>query len=144
MTRDIDFVVELSEPDIDRMIEQFHQDFYIERDMIQQALQHQTMFNMIHMPTIIKVDCVVRKDTPYRREEFSRRQSVNIEGNSLTIVAPEDLILSKLEWAKETRSEVQMGDVRNLLRTVARLDQNYLKQWASVLGVQTMLQELNQ
>lgn len=144
MTRDIDFVVELSEPDIDRMIEQFHQDFYIERDMIQQALQQQTMFNMIHMPTVIKVDCVIRKDTPYRREEFSRRQSVNIEGNSLTIVAPEDLILSKLEWAKETRSEVQMGDVRNLLRTVARLDQDYLKQWASVLGVQTMLQELNQ
>ena len=126
------------------MIEQFHQDFYIERDMIQQALQQQTMFNMIHMPTVIKVDCVIRKDTPYRREEFSRRQSVNIEGHPLTIVAPEDLILSKLEWAKETRSEVQMGDVRNLLRTVARLDQDYLKQWASVLGVQTMLQELNQ
>ena len=144
MTRDIDFVVELSEPDIDRMIEQFHQDFYIERDMIQQALQQQTMFNLIHMPTVIKVDCVIRKDTPYRREEFSRRQSVNIEGYPLTIVAPEDLILSKLEWAKETRSEVQMGDVRNLLRTVARLDQDYLKQWASVLGVQTMLQELNQ
>ena len=102
------------------------------------------MFNMIHMPTVIKVDCVIRKDTPYRREEFSRRQSVNIEGHPLTIVAPEDLILSKLEWAKETRSEVQMGDVRNLLRTVAKLDQDYLKQWASVLGVQTMLQVLNQ
>ncbi len=144
MTRDIDFVVELSKPDIDRMIKQFHQDFYIERDMIQQALQKQTMFNLIHMPTVIKVDCIIRKDTSYRREEFSRRQSVNIEGHPLTIVAPEDLILSKLEWAKDTRSEIQMEDVRNLLRTVARLDQNYLKQWATVLGVQTILQELNQ
>ncbi len=144
MTRDIDFVVELSEPAIDRMIEQFHQDFYIEREMIQQALQQRTMFNLIHMPTVIKVDCVIRKDTPYRLEEFSRRQPVNIEGHTLTIVSPEDLILSKLEWAKETRSEVQMGDVRNLLCTIDRLDQDYLKQWASVLGVQKTLQELNQ
>ena len=144
MTRDIDFVVELSEPAIDRMIEQFHQDFYIEREMIQQALQQRTMFNLIHMPTVIKVDCLIRKDTPYRLEEFSRRQPVNIEGHTLTIVSPEDLILSKLEWAKETRSETQLADIRNLLTMVSGLNHPYLEKWASTLGVTQLLQELSQ
>jgi len=29
-------------------------------------------------------------------------------------VSKEDLIISKLFWAKDSRSEVQLGDVRNL------------------------------
>ena len=65
------------------MIKQFHKDFYIERDMFQQALPESTMFNLIHRPTIIKVDCVIRKDTPYRRKNSPRRQSVYIEGHPL-------------------------------------------------------------
>jgi len=73
MTRDIDLVVEFSASDLDRLMQLFQDDFYIEREMIHQALIQQTMFNIIHMPTVIKVDCVIRKDTPYRREEFARR-----------------------------------------------------------------------
>ena len=45
------------------------------------------------------------------------------------IVAPEDLIISKLDWMRETRSEVQLADVRNLLRSVPDLDNRYLAQW---------------
>src|SRR5947208_10107660 len=33
------------------------------------------------------------------------------------IVSKEDLIISKLSWAKESNSDVQLSDVRNLLAT---------------------------
>lgn len=144
MTRDIDLVVEVSASDLDRFIPLFQDDFYIERDMIQQALIQKTMFNLIHMPTVIKVDCVIRKDTPYRREEFSRRQTIIIEGNRLYIVSPEDLILSKLEWAKDTRSDTQLADIRNLLTMVTGLNRLYLEKWAYTLGVTQLLQEMSQ
>jgi len=144
MTRDIDLVVEVSASDLDRFIPLFQDDFYIERDMIQQALIQKTMFNLIHIPTVIKVDCVIRKDTPYRREEFSRRQTIIIEGNRLYIVSPEDLILSKLEWAKDTRSDTQLADIRNLLTMVAGLNRLYLEKWAYTLGVTQLLQEMSQ
>jgi hypothetical protein len=93
------------------------------------------MFNLIHDEYIIKIDFVVRKDTPYRRRAFSRRKKVTVDDQDLYVVAPEDLILSKLEWAKDSRSEVQLNDVRNLLKDVKRLNRRILsagqKHWAS-------------
>lgn len=106
MTRDIDLVVELSGPDVDRVIELFQDDFYIEREAVETALRERTMFNIIHNAFVIKVDVVIRKESEFRFEEFSRKKRISVEGHEMFIVAPEDLILSKLEWAKNTRSEV--------------------------------------
>lgn len=66
------------------------------------------------------------KDNPYRRMEFSRKKKASVDDRVLYVVAPEDLILSKLVWAKESRSEVQLTDVRNLLQSVKGLDRRYL------------------
>jgi hypothetical protein len=100
------------------------------------------MFNMIHTALVVKVDCVVRKETEYRREEFARRRAVSIEDRRVFIVSPEDLILSKLDWAKESRSQMQLDDVRNLLRSVKGLDIAYLTRWADRLGLATLYREV--
>lgn len=100
------------------------------------------MFNMIHHALVVKVDCVVRNASGYRRKEFSRRRSVIIDGTSVEVVAPEDLILSKLEWAKETHSELQLDDVLNLLRPVEDLDRTYLDQWVGRLELAALYGEV--
>ena len=100
MTRDIDIVVELSGQDVNRLVEIFAEDFYIERQAVEEAVKRKGMFNLIHTEYVIKVDFVVRKDSPYRRKEFSRRKRVPVDNQFVFVVAPEDLILSKLEWAK--------------------------------------------
>ena len=142
MTRDIDIVVELAEEDADRVVALFQDDFYIDSEAVESAVRAKTIFNMIHNGFIIKVDMVVRKNTDYRREEFSRRRCVSVEGHEVQIVAPEDLILSKLEWAKDSRSEVQLDDVRNLLANVSDLDRDYLGRWAGRLGVESLYREV--
>lgn len=142
MTRDIDIVVELSGPDVDRVIELFQDDFYIEREAVETALRERTMFNIIHNAFVIKVDIVIRKENEFRFEEFSRKKRISVEGHEMFIVAPEDLILSKLEWAKNTRSEVQLADVRNLLTGVEGLDRNYLTRWANRLGLESLYREV--
>jgi hypothetical protein len=143
MTRDIDVVIELSEQDVERVTRLFEQDYYVDRDMVQRAVRDQAMFNMIHNALVVKVDCVVRKDTEYRREEFARRRAVSIAGQEVFIVSPEDLILSKLDWAKESRSQMQLDDVRNLLRSVQGLDTAYLTRWADRLGIAALYQEVS-
>ncbi|MCS6294498.1 MAG: nucleotidyltransferase [Nitrospira sp.] len=143
MTRDIDLVVELSERDVDRVTRLFQQDYYIDRDMVQRAVRDHAMFNMIHNALVVKVDCVVRKETEYRREEFARRRTVSIAGQQVFIVSPEDLILSKLDWAKESRSEMQLTDVRNLLNSVQGLDTAYLSGWADRLGLLSLYREVS-
>ena len=144
MTRDIDLVVELSERDMERVTLLFQQEYYIDRDMVQRAVRDHAMFNMIHNVLVVKVDCVVRKDTEYRREEFARRRAISVADQQLFIVSPEDLILPKLDWAKESRSQLQLDDVRNLLRSVQGLDTAYLNRWADRLGQTTLYQEVSQ
>ena len=100
------------------------------------------MFNMIHHALVVKVECVVRNDSGYRRKEFSRRRNVIIDGTSVAVVAPEEFILSKLEWAKETHSELQLDDVRNLLRSVEDLDRTYLNQWVDRLELAALYCEV--
>jgi hypothetical protein len=144
MTRDIDIVVELSERDIGKFILAFEKDHYLEPETVREAVKNKGMFNLIHDQYIIKVDFVVRKDTPYRRREFSRKKRISVDGENLYIVAPEDLILSKLVWAKDSKSEIQLRDVQNLLQSVKGLDRRYLARWGKQLGVDSLYREVTQ
>ena len=49
------------------------------------------------------LDADLARSTAYHRQEFSRRKRVAVDHRRLYLVAPEDLILSKLEWAKDSR-----------------------------------------
>ena len=142
MTRNIDLVIELRETDVDRFVELFQQDFYIEKEAVEQAVKSQSVCNLIHSAFLIKVDVVIRKDSEYRRTEFARRKAVQIEEQEMFLVAPEDLILSKLEWAKESCSEVQLKDVRNLFEALPELDHAYLTLWATKLGLESLYREV--
>ncbi len=51
-----------------------------------------------------------------------------------------DLALSKLVWAKESKSEMQLRDVRNLLS--ADCDMEYLLSRAKTVGVEELLEDL--
>ena len=144
MTRDIDIVVELLDRDVDRFVPLFDKDYYLAPETVRDAVKNKGMFNLIHDRYIIKIDFVVRKGTPYRRREFSRRRKVSVEGQDVYVVAPEDLILSKLAWAKDSRSEVHLNDVRNLLNSVKRLNRRYMARWAKELSVASMYREVSE
>lgn len=106
MTRDIDLVIELSLPEVDRFCNLFSKDFYLSKEAVEGALKRPGVFNLIHNEAIVKVDFIVRKEGEYHREEFKRRRPVNLEGTTIFLVSPEDLILSKLLWARDTDAEV--------------------------------------
>lgn len=105
MTRDIDLVLELSEEDIHRVVRLFQDEYYIDRDMVQQAVRNRSMFNMIHSALVVKVDCVVRKDSEYRREEFGRRRPVAISGRRVFLVAPKILFCRNWTGQRESLSD---------------------------------------
>jgi hypothetical protein len=139
MTRDIDIVVELDLTDVKRLVTLFSADFYIDEETVQTAISNQSLFNIIHSELIVKVDFIVRKDTPYRKIEFQRRRLIALDDTKLWLVSPEDLLLSKLVWAKDSQSELQLRDVRNLIDSVDTLDWPYIRQWADVLTVTKLL-----
>lgn len=140
MTRDIDIVIAVGQDDVRRLVALFQSDYYVSEENIRESLAHQSIFNLIHEESVIKVDCIIRKNTEYRRVEFERRQKISILDFSVFIVSKEDLIISKLFWAKDSQSELQLGDVQNLLAT--GYDAAYLQRWTRELGLDTLLKNV--
>jgi hypothetical protein len=139
MTRDIDLVVALTPADTDAVVRLFTPDYYVSRDAVSSSITHESLFNLIHQESVIKVDCIVRKNTPYRLTEFERRQRITIEDFSTWIASKEDLIISKLWWAKDSHSELQLRDVRNLASTGC--DTGYIERWTHELGLHNLWSE---
>lgn len=139
MTRDIDLVVALQSGDAGRIVSLFSPDYYVSREAVDSSLAHHSMFNLIHHESVIKVDCIVRKQTAYRLAEFERRQRIRIQDFETSIVSKEDLILSKLFWVKDSHSELQLRDVKNLAATGC--DRAYIARWTGELGVASLWHE---
>ncbi len=133
MTRDIDIVVEMGLSNAENVVRLFTPDYYVSAEAVATSVAKRSMFNLIHQESIIKVDCMVRKDDPYRLAEFERRLRVEIADFSTWIVSKEDLILSKLFWARDSLSERQLTDVKNLIAT--NFDSLYVSHWVRQLGL---------
>jgi len=140
MTRDIDLVVALEAADAERLTGALGADYHADADGIDAAFRGTRPWNIVHLLSVVKIDLIPRKDTPYRRAEFERRRRVELAGVPLWIVSVEDLILSKLEWSRESRSEQQRRDIGLLLD--APLDRAYLDEWAARLDLDGLLKEI--
>lgn len=141
MTRDIDIVIELQQGDIDKFLALFQGDFYTNREMIQKQVLREGIFNLIQNQYVVKVDFIVKKCSAYDKAVFSRKKQVLIEQNPMWFISPEDLVISKLIWAKDTHSEMQLKDVRNLITTVDNLDSKYIDNWLRELGLEQIYKE---
>lgn len=139
MTRDIDLVVALTPADTDRIVALFEADYYVSREAVFDSIAKESIFNLIHNESVIKVDCIIRKNTPYRQAEFERRARIAIQDFFVWITSKEDLIISKLVWAGDSRSEMQLSDVKNLALTGC--DTNYIERWTQKLGLLSLWQE---
>jgi len=142
MTRDVDIVIECGTGDAGTVARLFESDCYVDMQAVERAVSDRSMFNVIHRNWIAKVDFIIRKEDPYRTLEFERRRRLPIDDLSVWVVSPEDLILSKLAWARNGTSAQQQSDVTLLLDSVPRLDVGYLNQWAHTLGVHAALESL--
>ncbi len=139
MTRDIDVVIAIEPEDVHRVAALFHPDYYVSEESIRESIVRESIFNLIHQDSVIKVDCIIRKRSEYRLVEFERRERISILDFTTFIVSKEDLIISKLFWAKDSHSEIQLGDVKNLLAT--GYDAAYLQRWTHELGLDNLLKQ---
>jgi hypothetical protein len=103
-------------------------------------------FSAIESTRATKVDLIVRKARPFSEEVFSRRRRVDLAfAGSVSVLSPEDAILSKLEWARRSGdSERQLRDAAAVLEVMPDLDREYIERWASQLGVADLWEQIAQ
>jgi len=132
-TADIDIVIELLPKNLDRLVEELlkiDKEVYVDREAIQRALETRGEFNFIHPAAGLKVDFWVLKNEPFDHERMRRRVRKKFVGTNICLTSPEDLILIKLLWYKESESTRQLEDVESVLKIQKELDWRYLRKWA--------------
>lgn len=133
MTRDIDFVIDPSTEAMERFVDALDRSRYYVDDAVG-AVQRRDMCNVIDTASGWKADLIVRRDRPFSREEFVRRERAEIGGIEVDVATAEDTVLAKLEWRAQSGSEQQLRDVVTML-SARTLDLDYLRRWAAELGV---------
>jgi hypothetical protein len=144
-TQDIDLLVELPAAKIAALVAELTGRFYIDADMIHDAVRRRASFNVIHLPTMFKVDLFVSSDAPLLREEMARRQPFDLgePPRRVYVCSAEDIVIQKLDWfEKGSRiSDRQWGDLVGVLEVRgAAVDRDYLRRWASSIGVSELLE----
>ncbi len=96
-TRDVDIVIEPEPEAMSEFVEDLQAaGFYVDREVALDALARRSQFNAIG-PDASKVDFIIRRDRPFSREEFARRQPAILLGTAGYVTTAEDLVLAKQE-----------------------------------------------
>lgn len=141
-TMDVDVITDFNPAVIKNLVQRLSKEYYIDGEMIRDAFEHKSSFNIIHNSTSYKIDFFISKTSDYQQTIFDRiirkkfvDQNETIE---IFICSPEDVILTKLIWYKERGgvSEKQWSDILGVLKVQKnQLDMNYLDYWSEKLFV---------
>ena len=105
-----------------------------------------TMLNVIDSEAGWKADLVICRNRPFSAEEFRRRIEVElpgVPGRRIAVATAEDVILSKLEWARQSGSDRHFRDALGVaVVRLDELDRSYLQRWAGDLGVADELERV--
>lgn len=82
-------------------------------------------------------------DDPHDRARFARRLRVHVLGVPAFVATAEDMIVTKLRWARDAGRLKDRDDIRNILAVQAEgLDDAYIARWAAAHGTAALLDEI--
>lgn len=144
-TLDVDIVADLRMAHVAPLVNALSDRYYVDLDAATDAVRRRSMFNLVHLDTVLKVDVYLLKGDNFHRVSFDRRieDVLAADDRLFFVVTPEDTILHKLMWYRDGAevSDRQWGDVLGVLRVQSgRLDMDYLQRWAGELGIASLLQ----
>jgi hypothetical protein len=144
-TADVDVVAAVRREHARPLVEALGEAYYADEDMIVDAVARRSMFNVIHLATMLKVDVYIAA-SPFDRSALSRRQRdtivVDDPARDFAIASPEDVVLHKLRWFRDGGevSDRQWGDILGVLRVQRALDLAFMREWAVTLGILDLLE----
>ncbi len=145
-TQDVDLVAAITQDEVSDFVEALGSDFYVDEEMIREAIRRGTSFNIIELETMFKVDVFIAGSDDVSKTAMIRRQAIQLgegPGQALMVATPEDIILQKLAWYQQGDeiSERQWLDVLGVLKVQgSRLDKPYMQKTAALMGVAGLLQ----
>ncbi|MBI4810439.1 MAG: hypothetical protein HY800_03170 [Ignavibacteriales bacterium] len=146
-THDIDILVSLDKDDLIKFHNTFPKsDYYVDEQSILNAIEQQTMFNVLDIREGDKIDFWIITDNPFDQSRFSRKIKEELFGTKMFVSTPEDTILMKLKWANLSGgSEKQFTDALRVYEIQQeKLDLEYMNDWINRLNLQELWKRIQQ
>jgi hypothetical protein len=147
-TEDVDFVVDLRVEQVPALVASLEARFYIDSEMILDALERHASFNVINLETMHKADVFVPERDEWFTSQMERRLARTLAPisppTSVYLASAEDSVLQKLRWYElgGRVSDRQWRDITGVLKVQAAvIDLPYMHDWAARLGVTELLQQ---
>jgi hypothetical protein len=144
-TNDVDIVAVLADEHVERFVALLGDDFYVDAEMIHEAIRHRSEFNVIFQPAIFKIDVFIPRLDLVARRELSRAEVFEFGDRKLRVISAEDVIAQKLYWYRLGGhvAQRQWEDALGVVKTRrGRLDLAYLRETAEALAVLDLLEKL--
>ena len=138
LTQDIDIVISPTARQLDEMCDEFPRvGFYVSREAAHEALRRRDQFNVLDPSSGNKIDFMLARSDKWGIEQLARRERTRLLPDREGFAArPEDVILSKMQYFQEGRSEKHLRDIAGMLKTSNdRIDRGYVERWAEELGL---------
>jgi hypothetical protein len=121
LTNDIDVVAEIREAHVPGLLAAFPPDEY-----------YLSEFNIVHPASGLKVDVIIRKETPFDRSRFARARSIRpAKTYEASFSSAEDVIIKKMEFYREGGSDKHLRDITGILKVSGEgIDEAYIVEWA--------------
>lgn len=146
-TMDVDMVADIKPCHVSTLKQLLEKDYYVDENMIMDAIKESSSFNLIHLKTMIKIDIFFQKADSYSKHALDRKKKDLLveydDASEFFFSSPEDVIINKLKWFEMTErtSERQWLDVIGVLKVQnTNLDIEYLKCWCAKLDLMSLLE----
>ena len=139
-TKDADVVVAVKKGSLAGFLAALGPDFQLDSQVTFETNTGTTRDILMHPESGFTVELFYLSDDPHDQERFQRRRGIHYEGAPTSILTAEDVVVTKLRWARPKDLE----DVRDViaLQGDQTLDWPYIRRWAAVHGSQTRLERI--
>ena len=140
-TRDADFVLQSQQaagPELDKTL---GDDFNVEPQLSFETATGTYRQVLRHKKQPFKVELFLLSQDPHDQARFSRRRAVQLFGHQIWLPSPEDVIITKLRWARGKDKE----DARDVMAVQRdQLDWSYIEQWCQRHGTLSLMEQVRQ
>jgi hypothetical protein len=138
-TNDADFVLQLAQavgPDFARNL---GEEFLLDSQLTFETVTGTFRQVLRHKKKVFKVELFLLSQDPHDLSRFQRRRAVPLFERSLWLPSPEDVVITKLRWARGKDKD----DARDVISVQRHnLDWAYIAEWCKLHGTLALMQEI--
>jgi hypothetical protein len=138
-TKDADFVVQLESGVGSAFAARLGEDFALGPQLSFETVTGTYRQYIRHRKSSFEIELFMLSKDAHDQERFARRQEQVLFGRRIWLLSPEDVVVSKLRWARNKDKD----DVRDVMSVQqGKLDWPYIETWCRQHGTLALMEEI--